>query len=574
MLYAKDHKTADLFEPFGFLGAKRLRRMKRSWAGLFREEILAELPVERLRGRYDPVRGRPSKELYATLGAVLLQQMLDLTDEETVDHFAFNLQWHYALDVTGESDRSAYLCPKTLWTMRAVVQREDVAREMFEGVTGKLEKVFEVDTRRQRLDSTHLFSNMRHLSRVSLIARTIRKFLVNLKRHHGERFGALGEELRERYLPKNGGEGVFGMVKPSESERTLRTLAEDLFALIERFGGDEAVARMNSYRLLERVFSEQCRVEEDGQGGGRKVVVRAAAEVASDSLQNPSDPDASYDGHKGKGYQAQVMETYGEPEPGEEEAPRLHLITYVEAQRAHESDSRVVLPALEETGRRERAPERLLADALYGSDDNCRGAEEAGTELIAPVKSNKPPGGLAEFAFDAKNVVTECPQGRAPLRTRLKKERHTARFDAAVCERCPHRDQCPARPGRRGYYLGYTNRELRLERRKAHERTAEFRDRYRFRAGCEATMSELDRKTGIKRLRVRGLAAVSLCVFLKAAGLNILRAARFKSGCRPDGVSKRSTGSLRGLFNVAADGIRQALAPFFRPTCPLEAGIG
>jgi len=46
MFRAKDHKTGHLFEPFDFLGPKRVERIKQSRAGLFRKEILAELPVE------------------------------------------------------------------------------------------------------------------------------------------------------------------------------------------------------------------------------------------------------------------------------------------------------------------------------------------------------------------------------------------------------------------------------------------------------------------------------------------------------------------------------------------------
>jgi hypothetical protein len=38
-------------------------------------------------------------------------------------------------------------------------------------------------------------------------------------------------------------------------------------------------------------------------------------------------------------------------------------------------------------------------------------------------------------------------------------------------------------------------------------------------------MSEFDRRTGVKRLRVRGLKAVRFCVTLKAVGLNLFRAA-------------------------------------------------
>jgi hypothetical protein len=530
MLHAKDHKTRDMFEPFSFLGPKRLQRMKQTWAGLFRHEILAEMPVDQIRRHYDPVQGRPTKELHAMLGAVLLQQMLDLTDEETVDQFAFNLQWHYALNITGESDQVAYLCPKTLWTMRALVTREEVAPLMFDVVTEKLKTLFGVDTQRQRLDSMHIFSNMRHLGRVSLMAQTIRKFLVNLKRKDGQQFEALDEEVKQRYMPQRAA-GVFAMVKPSESARSLQILAQDLWDLMERFGSDEAIRRMHSYRLLVRLFSEPCRVEFGETSGERKIVVKANREVPSDSLQNPSDPDATYDGHKGKGYQVQVMESYSEEGQENEDDPPLKLITYVEAQPAHESDSQAVEGALQKTRQEERAPQQLLADSLYGSDNNCRRSEQQGVELVAPVKSNKPapPVGLADFCYDGHNRARLCPQGQVPVRTRQQKQRHSAQFDAAVCRQCGQGDQCPVKPGHHGHYLRYSNKELRLEQRKAYEQTDEFRDRYRFRSGCEATMSELDRKTGIKRLRVRGMSAVSLCVFLKAAGVNLLRAARFNS---------------------------------------------
>ena len=38
-------------------------------------------------------------------------------------------------------------------------------------------------------------------------------------------------------------------------------------------------------------------------------------------------------------------------------------------------------------------------------------------------------------------------------------------------------------------------------------------------------MSAYDRRTGVKRLRVRGLKAVRFCVTLKAVGVNLFRAA-------------------------------------------------
>ena len=52
----------------------------------------------------------------------------------------------------------------------------------------------------------------------------------------------------------------------------------------------------------------------------------------------------------------------------------------------------------------------------------------------------------------------------------------------------------------------------------------EIRDRYRWRAGVEGAMSQYDRLTGVKRLRVRGLKPVRFCATLKAVGVNLYRA--------------------------------------------------
>jgi hypothetical protein len=63
-----------------------------------------------------------------------------------------------------------------------------------------------------------------------------------------------------------------------------------------------------------------------------------------------------------------------------------------------------------------------------------------------------------------------------------------------------------------------------LSERRIYEQSPEFKNRYRWRAGAEAIMSEFDRRTGVKRLRVRGLKAARFCATLKAIGINLFRA--------------------------------------------------
>jgi hypothetical protein len=527
MIHARDHKTGYIFDPWGYLGSKRRKLLDESWAGLFREHILNELPVEKIAPFFHEDFGRPTKEMYTALGVIMLQQAHDLSDEDTVFELAFNEAWHFALDIPDESDAAKYISPKTLWNLRKIITDNELDGVVFEKITGKLADVFNVDTSKQRLDSVHIKSNMRRLGRIGVFAQTIRKFLINLKRQHVELFNELAPELVEKYLPKKG-LGCFSFVKPSESAKRLAEVAVDLFELVRRFADNGDVCGMSSYKLLVRVLEEQCNVTEASDDQAAEVSLKPAKEVSSDSLQNPSDPDAAYDGHKGQGYQVQIMETYSDVEDEKTSDESPNLITYVEVEPANESDTNALMPAIESTTERDLEPEQVLADSLYGSDDNVSAAEENGVKLVAPTmgKDTKKETGLSDFEFSQDGEVTACPVGHEPSKTKRKGDRHTARFDKKRCESCPRRDSCPVKPGKKGwYYLRYNDKALRLAMRRASERSPEFKDRYRYRAGVEATMSELNRKTGVKQLRVRGLPAVRVAAKLKAVGLNIVRAA-------------------------------------------------
>ena len=520
MIHIKNQRQKDLFDPWGFLSPKRRELLKQSWAGLFQKELLCELPVGEMASFFNDDFGRPTKELYTVLGALVLQQARDLTDEETVNQLTFNIQWHYALNITEESDSAKYMSPKTLWNMRSIVIDNALDATLFDRITDKLAKVFKVDTDNQRIDSVHIKSNMRRLGRIGIFTSTISKFLVNLKRGHKELFDTIDEGVIDKYLSEKSLQ-CFSMVKPSESAKTLKSVSADLFDLVEQFKDHPEVKAMHSYKLLERVLKEQCNTSDDG----KLVEVKKPKEIPSDSLQNPSDPDATYSGHKGQGYQVQVMETYCKDEDAKEES--LNLITHIEVEPSHESDANALIPAIESSEERGLAPEELLADTLYGSDENCQEAAKLGVELVSPAKSTKEKDGitLSDFKVSEKGNVSSCPQGHVPVKTKKKKTRHSVAFDSQHCSTCPFQETCPVKQGKKHHYLRYTDKEMRLTIRRAYQQTDEFKDRFRWRSGVEGTMSEYDRRTGVKHLRVRGFKAVRFCATLKAVGVNIFRAA-------------------------------------------------
>jgi hypothetical protein len=532
MIRIKNHKQGTLFDPWGHLSPKRRALLENSWAGLFRKYLLFELPVTEIAPSFSENFGRPTKELHAALGVMVLQQSFDLTDEETVEQFAFNTQWHYALNITEESDSAKYMSPKTLWNIRSTVIKNRLDTILFDRTTNKLAEVFNVNTDKQRIDSVHIKSNMRKLGRIGIFSKTIHKFMVNLKRNYKEHFEEVEKTVSDRYFSEKA-LGCFSMVKPSESAKTLQSLSADLFDLVQQFKGCREVVNMHSYKLLRRILNEQCNVNITDDL--TRVEVKMPKDVPSDSLQNPSDPDATFSGHKGQGYQVQVMETYTETGDKKSKDATLNLITHVEVEKACQSDAKALIPAIESTKGRGVCPKKVTADCLYGSDDNFEEAKEMGVDLVSPVKKSSEKGiiNLKDFKFYQDGHVQNCPTEREPVIKKKKKTRFTQGFSVEICSKCTLRDQCIAKPGKQYYYLRYEEKAMRVAKRKAIENTDAFKDEYRWRAGVEATMSEYDRRTGVKRLRFRGFSAVRFCAFLKAIGVNLFRATAVRREGKP-----------------------------------------
>jgi hypothetical protein len=212
--------------------------------------------------------------------------------------------------------------------------------------------------------------------------------------------------------------------------------------------------------------------------------------------------------------------------------------------------------ALESAIERGFAPTLVLADSLYGSDENSGKAEEVGVEVVSPTMGAEKDDtlSLSEFSFSEKGKITACPQGHVPVKVKHKKHRYSAAFDSSHCIHCPFRDACPVKPGKKHHYLRYEDKAMRIAMRRAKERMPEFKDKYRWRAGIEATMSEYDRITGVKRLRVRGFPAVRYCATLKAIGVNLFRATAVRNALkRQEGPAQPGKSLLHHVILVVKE---------------------
>ncbi len=510
--YAIDPRQNVLFDPGEMMfSPMAIQRLSEDWPGLFRRQLLHTMPVGKLAEHFHPTLGCPTKELYSMAGAIFLKEFLNLTIEQTVERYLLDSQWHYALNVV---PNTASISHGSVERYAKLFVQDDLATEVFQRVTSVLIEALDLDVSRQRLDSTHVFSDMATFGRSKLMGVVIKRFLTQLKRHHPGDHDALPAALLERYAPSQA--SLFGDFKGTRKE-LRQVIAQDLLCLVNRFADDQAVTSRTSYQAMARVLHEQCQLSED------KTLVELKAKPGAQTMVNPSDPEASYDGRKGQGYQAQLAQTCGPSNDAQ-------LITAVQVEPAHCSDQDAVEPMLDQLQAHDRKPQTLVADTGYGSDRNVQDSQARGVDLQSPVGGKPPAQGqrtLADFAMEPSDeTVLRCPRGCQPLSSLHDKQtgRTTTWMRASDCSACPLRGQCPVKPARGRFVLRHTPPERRLAGRRAHQATEEFRKNYAIRAGIESLNSGLKRRMGMGRLRTRGRSRVRMAVLLRCAGWNLLRA--------------------------------------------------
>ena len=513
-----DPQQIRLFDPFdSVLTPQALKALLDSWPGVFRHVLLELMPVGSLSEHFDPVMGRPSKELYSLAGLIFLKECFNWINDEALNAYRFHMDVHYALNLEPVAQDISI---RTLERYIARFQEDESAQTVMAEVTVRLVELLDLKIDRQRLDSTHIFSDMASFGRTRLMGVAVKRFLTQLKRHDAQGYTALDESLRQRYAP--GVNQLFADTKKdSESRRLLREqVANDMYSLIKLFADNAQHNGKDSYKALERIFYEQCEVQED------KVSVKK--KTGGKVMQNPSDADATYDGHKGPGYQAQLAETC-HPEN------EVQLITGVIPQTAAEPDSGAVEPMLDNLEQNSLLPEQMLADTLYCGDENVQQAEQRGVELVGPVSGSDKAQEDASYEkltiddFDIDEQTEEvrcCPAGHTPQSSVHDKqsEKTTTVMPDSACGRCEFYEQCPVAKSNGQYRLEHTAKQRRLTARRREADTEVFRERYKIRGGIEATNSGLKRKTGLGQLRVRGAPAVFQAIYLKVAGWNMLRA--------------------------------------------------
>lgn len=287
-------------------------------------------------------------------------------------------------------------------------------------------KYLKLNSNLKRMDSLMIASNAKRMSRLEIVytvaAKAVRLF---------DRLGMheLIPSKMKHYLQADDHNDVIYYRKSDDVLGHLEQTISDAAALREIMADDQW-QEFEERRLLIRVLIEQ--TSEDSTG---TLKPKDTANIRPDSLQNPSDPDATYrrkDGKDHKGYVGNIVESVGEK--------GCTLIKDVSYATNSHSDSAFCKEYIDQHDGTSK--EIMLTDGAYSGSENTKLAKDKGIELITTaLLGAKPDPVIASFKLteDGRQVL-HCPMNHEPIKCTYYDKIESCRviFEKKHCERCPH----------------------------------------------------------------------------------------------------------------------------------------
>ncbi len=194
-----DPQQTRLFDVFdSVLTEKTRKRLLDGWPGVFRHVILELMPINTIAGRFHPSMGRPTKELFSMAGLVLIMEFKNWTKDDALDAYSFNMNVQYALNLEPIAHDISI---RTLERYINYFEEDNLAKTIMSDITIKLVDLLGIEINQQRLDSTHIFSDMASFGRTRMMGVTIKRFLTQVIRSAKEDYNLLEESFRQRYAP-------------------------------------------------------------------------------------------------------------------------------------------------------------------------------------------------------------------------------------------------------------------------------------------------------------------------------------------------------------------------------------
>ena len=363
----------DLFTAPGNILPRRAQKKytdEKAWHNQFFKLVTSRIDEESFRPLFEATTmGAPNASVRILVAMSILKEGFGCSDEDLFEKCEFDLLARRALGLEMLDDKLPSLDTYYLFGRRLTEYEQrtgiNLMERCFEQVTGEQVKLFKISGSSVRMDSKLIGSNIAQYSRYELIHRTLCKVL-----RQDSVMTMLNPKLRkgaEVWLGEDSGKTVYRSNKDEMAQRLVR-IGLYIYAVLKRLKDDAP-----GYDLLHRVFHDQYVVEKG------RVELKDKHKVASDSLQSPDDPDATYrdkGGQKVSGYVTNITETIESDKPS--------IITSVQTEPVTFADCNFLQDAISNTERvTGHLVENVYADGAYQSPENREFARlHMGMELL------------------------------------------------------------------------------------------------------------------------------------------------------------------------------------------------
>ena len=175
----RKHLQPSLLSDVSMMAEAQRERLEQSWAGAFREYCFKQIDESVFAVLYADVPSRPNVPVNVLVGLEILKGGLGWSDEEMYDSFLFDMQVRYAVGYESLNDGSFAI--RSLYHFRQRLseyhQKHDVnlLERAFEGIVDEQIKRLNVRTKKLRMDSTQIASDIRDSSRLHLLVEGVNR---------------------------------------------------------------------------------------------------------------------------------------------------------------------------------------------------------------------------------------------------------------------------------------------------------------------------------------------------------------------------------------------------------------
>jgi len=485
------------------LTEREMKHLKGSWAETFSKKIFPFIKEDRFSILYsDNPASRPNNPINVYFGLLILREIFNQSDEEALNSLMFDIRYQHALHTTSFPEQP--VSKNSLTNFRAAVYRYnqehgiDLIQKEIEAQAKTFSKILKIEGKTVRMDSLMVSSSCRKLSRLEIVYSTVSRLIKVIDKN------TLPEYFKP-YLDESHYNDTIYRSRDKDLNTKIKRVLKDGLKLYSLYRKDKEISNTEEFKLLARMLKEQT----------RKGRIKSSKEIAPNSLQNPTDPDATYR-KKGKkkhiGYTANIVEKFDDDN---------RMITGYDLQKNTYSDQKFAKDTIKRLGKGTTA----LTDGAYFSEDIDKKAKGKGikmvpTNLVGGGKNNN----CDKFEIDEKeHLVKKCPSGHKPITSKFKEGSYRAHFDKKHCINCPLRKDCPVIEHKKSYLFKVSEKTLHRSQLITKMGTSEYQELARKRAGIEGIPSVLRRRYKIDHLPVRGKVRSKVWLGFKISAINCKR---------------------------------------------------